>query len=74
MKTLVIIFFLAFAKNLTGQSQPAAPCNCTYPLKANTCWTVGAKGGKYCLNKNGNKTYMPKTLKPIVNGQTAKTI
>lgn len=73
MKTLVFLFFLAFAFNLSGQSQP--PCNCTYPLKANTCWTVGPKGGKYCINKNGNKTYMPKSMKPVVvNGQTAKTI
>lgn len=72
MKTLVILFFMAFALNLQAQTQPT-PCNCTYPLKANTCWTTGPKGGKYCINRNGNKTYMPKSLKPIAN-QTAKTI
>lgn len=76
MKNLIIILLLAFGLNASAQTQskwtqqtptPAAQnpapsnCNCTYPLKDNTSWCVGSRGGIYCINRNGNKTYKPKT-------------
>jgi hypothetical protein len=58
MKNLILTFtFLLVTTFLFGQQ---APCKCTYPLKQNTCWTVGPKGGHYCINKNGSKTYKKK--------------
>jgi len=35
-------------------------CKCTYPIKDNTNWCAGKRGGTYCINKNGHKTYKPK--------------
>lgn len=32
-------------------------CKCSYPLKSNDQWCIGPKGGVYCINRNGNKTY-----------------
>lgn len=75
MKNLIIIFLMAFALNLGAQSQskwtapqpqpqqpqPQTDCKCTYPLKDNTSWCTGPKGGIYCINRNGNKTYKPKS-------------
>lgn len=58
MKNLILILsFLMCSLVLSANNEP---CKCTYPLKQNTCWTVGPKGGNYCINKNGSKTYKKK--------------
>lgn len=63
-----IILLTIFIGSLFGQSKHLPlkkedNCPCTYPLKANTNWCQGSKGGYYCINRNGNKTYKPKIIK-----------
>jgi hypothetical protein len=62
MKTLLTFVFLLCSILLMANPEP---CKCSYPLKTNTCWTTGAKGGQYCINKVGTKTYKPKVKKSI---------
>lgn len=76
MKNLILTFaFLLLALTLSANPEP---CKCSYPLKQNSCWTTGPKGGKFCINRNGSKTYQKKdkTLttyqaKPIVKKTAA---
>ena len=76
MKNLILTFaFLLVSTFLLANPEP---CKCSYPLKQNSCWTTGPKGGHYCINKNGSKTYQKKdkTLttypaKPIVKKTAA---
>lgn len=73
----IIISILLLVSGIAYSNNGPEPCNCTYPLKTNTCWTTGPKGGLYCINKNGNKTYMPKHLKTVKTDTlkaTAKSI
>ena len=61
-----IVFLLTvFISSLLGQFKPlpVSNCHCAYPLKTNTNWCTGSKGGYYCINRNGNKTYKPKIIK-----------
>lgn len=53
----IILTILALQGQPKMQSQD---CKCTYPLKQNTVWCTGPKGGQYCINRNGNKQYKPK--------------
>lgn len=66
MKFLLFTLLLSFGTKPTPP-QPQAPaiteCKCSYPLKQNTNWCQGPKGGNYCINRNGNKTYKPKQSK-----------
>jgi hypothetical protein len=66
MKQLIVIFALTLV-SLAANAQ-TADCKCSYPLKENTSWCTGPKGGRYCINKNGNKTYQSSALK---KGRTA---
>lgn len=58
MKNLILTFAFLLVTTLLFANN--TPCNCTYPLKQNTCWTTGPKGGKFCINRNGSKTYQKK--------------
>lgn len=76
MKKLLFFLLLLLSLNVNSQSKskwtapaaatitaPAATvdCKCTYPLKNNDQWCTGPRGGIYCINRNGNKTYKPKS-------------
>lgn len=58
MKKLIFSIGILFCSLMLSANNE--PCKCSYPLKENTCWTVGQKGGHYCINKNGSKTYQSK--------------
>lgn len=58
MKTILILLISIICLKANTVQTPA--CNCTYPLKNNTVWCKGSKGGEFCINKKGTKTYKPK--------------
>lgn len=53
---ILLLFFMFIQKPL----QTPTNCQCSYPLKTNLNWCKGSKGGEYCINKKGTKTYKPK--------------
>lgn len=70
MKQLIVLALILITSVLSGQTIAKAPkqapqapkseCNCVYPLvdnKESMTYCTGPKGGLYCINKNGGKTY-----------------
>jgi hypothetical protein len=60
MKTILILLISIICLKANNVPLQTPTCNCTYPLKTNTVWCKGSKGGEYCINKKGTKTYKPK--------------
>jgi len=60
MKKLIILMLFPFCVKANNVPLQTPACPCSYPLKTNTNWCKGAKGGYYCINKKGTKTYKPK--------------
>lgn len=70
MKQILIALSLLVSSSLSAQAvkdstkQTKTPtksaCDCIYPLAKNVDnidWCIGSKGGKYCINRKGTKTY-----------------
>lgn len=71
MKKIIFAFFLLTSCTLFAGSNPSdttktakspvvSDCQCIYPLTKNVDninWCIGSKGGKYCINRKGTKTY-----------------
>lgn len=63
MKNLVLTIVLVLA-GMAAYGQDG--CKCVYPLKENLSWCTGHRGGIYCINKKGGKTYRPRAVATTV--------
>lgn len=66
MKNLVLTIVLVLA-GVAAYGQEG--CMCSYPLKNNTSWCTGPKGGVYCINRKGSKSYRPKAIAATTDQQ-----